>query len=397
MIKCVFKLHEGTIGVLCQHMKKNILFWVAAVIVIILLATSMSKGDAGKGDVVRVGVLGSLTGNAAYYGQSNMKGAEIGLAAAREKFPKLKMELYHQDNLFTPKGGIDAYNALRSKNDIDAVIVQASNVAVAVQPLAMKDGILMIAASTLANNYSTPHDLSFRLTPKGDLEAAPAMAYMQSKGYKKIAILSMTNEIGVSLADSLTKAAETTEGGTNEVKVVAKETFAPDAVDFRTQLSKIRAESPDVIYLGALGSHSAQILKQAEELGIRSAYMGFRAVEDPVFAKNAGDLASKVVYTNAFDPESDRAETKTFVDAWNAKYPGEEPTAYAAEAYQSVLFMAEAFDACGKDYGCIQKKLEGFKDHPSVFGPISYDENGDISYAFLLKTVKDGKFVKLSE
>ncbi len=371
-------------------MKKNTWLWIAVIAIIIILVVSSARN--AKDDTVRIGVLSSLTGNAAYYGQSNMKGTEVGLIAAKEKFPNLKMELFHQDNLFTPKGGVDGYNALRSQHNVDAINVQASNVAIAVQPLAMKDGILLIAASVLANNYSTPHDLSFRLTPKGGLEAAPALEYMKNKGYKSMAILSLTNEIGVSLSDSLNRAAEGTS-----VKIVAKETFAPDATDYRTQLAKIKAQNPDVVYLVALGSQSAQILKQAEELGINASYMSYRAAEDPALVKNAPDLASKIVYTSAFDEASAIPESQAFVTAWNAKYPGEAPNAYAAEAYQSILFMAEAFDACGKDYACIQKKLEGFKDHPSVFGPVSYDENGDISYKFFFKTVKDGKFVKLTQ
>lgn len=370
-------------------MKKTKTILFILLVGIITVAVSFNKKDNNS---IKIGVISSLTGNASYYGQSNMKGAEIGLIIAKEKYPNLKLEIYNQDSLFTPKGGIDAYKTLRTQYDIDAVITQASNVAVAVQPLAMKDGILQFSASVLANNYSTPNDLSFRLTAKGDIEAVPAIKYMEKKGYKKMAILSMTNEIGTSLTDSLVRSAE----GTG-VTVVAKETFSPDVVDFRTQLSKIKVTGPDVIYLASLASHSAQIMKQAKELGIRAVYMSYRAAEDPALIKNAPDLASQLVYTNAFDDKVNTPEVQTFVKTWNEKYPNEVPTAYAAEAYQSVLFMAEVFGLCGKDYVCIQQKLNEFKNHPSVFGPLSFDENGDVMYDFFFKTIKDRKFVRLEE
>ena len=33
------------------------------------------------------------------------------------------------------------------------------------------------------------------------------------------------------------------------------------------------------------------------------------------------------------------------------------------------------------------------KDLSTVFGPLSFDENGDVMYPFMIKEVKNGKFV----
>lgn len=368
---------------------------VLAVIVLILIVWALSAmseknaGPATSGEVVKIGVISTLTGNAAYYGQSTLKGAEVGKAVAKDKFPGVSVELFHEDSLFTPKGGIDAYNKLRATESIDLVITQGSNIGVAVQPLALKDGILQISASVLANNYSTPNDLSFRLTAKGDLEIAPVVNYLVANNLKQIAILNMTNEIGVSLADSLTR-----ESAPAGIQIVAHESFASDATDFRTQLIKIKQLNPQAVYLGALASHTAQILKQADELGVGGPFLSYRGAEDPVLLKNALGLASRVIYTNAFDENSQNKETEDFIVAWEAMYD-EAPNGYAAEAYEAVLLGAEAFSECRKDYTCIQRYLENTKDHPSVFGPLSFDINGDVTYNFFLKTVRDGQFVRL--
>jgi ABC-type branched-subunit amino acid transport system substrate-binding protein len=140
-----------------------------------------SKADEEKEKIsgnLRIGVISSLTGPASYYGQSTMKGAEVAKDKLKEKYPNLSIELFHEDSFFTPKGGIDAYNKLKASNNINALVTMASNVSVAVRPVAATDNMLHIAASTLANNFSSPDDLSYRTTAKGEVEAKPALEFM---------------------------------------------------------------------------------------------------------------------------------------------------------------------------------------------------------------------------
>ncbi len=369
--------------------KKNLFILVILIIVVLaLIFWNLNKKEADN-KVIRIGVISTLTGPASYYGKSTMMGAEVGKLVAESRFPNLKIELYHEDSLFSPKGGIDAYNKLRSINHIDAVITQASNIGVAVQPIALKDGILQVSASVLANNYSTANDLSFRLTAKADLEIAPVVKYFKEKKFKKISILAMNNEIGVSLSESLKKDLEG-----SDIKIVSYDSFPADSVDFKSQLSKIKLNNPDAIYLATVSVLTSNILKQADNLGIVGPSFSYRGAEDPSLVNNAKYLASRLIYTNAFDSDSDNRETKDFVYYWKQKY-NEDSNGYAAEAYESVLLIAEVFNQCGKDYNCIQNNLNKIKNHPSVFGPYSFDINGDVSYPFFLKTVKGDKFVKL--
>jgi branched-chain amino acid transport system substrate-binding protein len=367
------------------------IIWSAVIIVILIIIALLISFNNKNNDAqsVKIGVISTLTGGTAYYGQSTMKGSEIGKIVAKNRYPDLNIELFHEDSLFTPKGGIDAYNKLKSTENIDAVITQAGNVGVAVQPLALKDGILQISASVLANGYSTPHDLSFRLTAKADLESTPAVEYFKSNNIKKIAILAMNNEIGVSLANSITDKAKA-----SGIEIVVSESFPPNASDFKTQLAKIKQAKPQAIYLATIASLTAHILKEADEFGIKGPFFSYRGTEDPTLIKNAPALASRVIYTNSFDSEGKNKETQDFINTWNSVY-NEDPNGYAAEAYEAVLLIADSFDNCGKDYVCVQKYLEGIKNRPSVFGPLSFDENGDVSYGFFFKTIKDGKFIRL--
>ena len=48
-----------------------------------------------------------------------------------------------------------------------------------------------------------------------------------------------------------------------------------------------------------------------------------------------------------------------------------------------------------EDTACTMKYMNGIKDRATLFGPISFDSFGDVSYGFFLKTVRNGEFVRV--
>lgn len=368
--------------------------WIlVGVVVVVIALIGILRGNKNRkvsGDL-RIGVISSLTGPAAYYGQSTMKGTEVAKDKVKEKYPNLSITLFHEDSFFTPKGGIDAYNKLKASQNINALITMASNVSVGVQPVVAADNMLHIAASTLANNFTTPNDLSYRMTAKGDIEANPAMDFLVQHGYKKLGIIYMQNDIGISLRDSLKK-----EASVAGIQIVAEEGYPADQNDYRTILLKIKNAGVDSLYLASLASHDVNILKQADELGLPKAFLSYRGAEDPVLLNNAGLLAENLFYTNSYDDGSSNALVKDFDQAYRTKW-NEGSNGFAAEAYEAVLLIADAYAKCGDDKECTKTYLSGIKNRQSIVGTLSFDENGDVSYPFFMKTVRDGKFVRYQE
>ena len=156
---------------------------VLSVVVFVIKNTNDTNDRKNE---IRIGIISTLTGNAAYYGQSTMRGAEVARAEMQAKYPNKKIILYHEDSLFTPKGGIDAYNKVKDADKVQAVMVQGSNVAVAVESLANKDGMLQVDASVLASAYRTPNDMSFRMTPSGSSEITFAVDYLIKHNLKRL-------------------------------------------------------------------------------------------------------------------------------------------------------------------------------------------------------------------
>ena len=164
--------------------------------------------------------------------------------------------------------------------------------------------------------------------------------------------------------------------------------------DFRSLLLKAKESNPDVVFMAGLAVHYGLIMKQSEEIGFDSNFLSMWSTEDPAIITAGGSAVEGLIYLYPFDSNSEADQTKDFVLSFESKY-GVKPDAYAAQNYEALKLIVLAFVECGKDYNCIQNYLINLRDYDSVFGKLSFDENGDVIYDFLPKTIKNGEFVVL--
>ena len=66
-------------------------------------------------------------------------------------------------------------------------------------------------------------------------------------------------------------------------------------------------------------------------------------------------------------------------------------------AYNNVKIIADIMNRVGTDATAIKDELYKVKDYPGVGGLTSFDQNGDVIKPVIIKTVKNGQFVKYEE
>ncbi len=369
--------------------------WIVIAIIVIAFAgygTYMNMQSEASGlqqKEIRIGVIESLSGNAVYYGEQNMKGVEIAKEEMQAKYPEFNIEVVHEDSQYTAQGGVAAYRKIKELQKIDAVITHASPISLAVQPLANNDSILQMAVSSSARTYSSMNDLSFRTSPTTDAEAEALADFIIEKSYENLSILYMNNDIGISITNSLKSKLEERN---SSIRIVTEENFNLDNTDFKTQLLKIRENKANAIFVPALASHIALILKQSKEANLTLQFIGFRASEDPILINNAGVLADGFVYSYGFDP-SGNGEIQQFSEMFQSKY-NTLPDGYAAEGYEGMRLVVIALATCNNNLECAKNYLHNLTSYKSVFGSLSFDENGDVYYEFFIKIVRNGTFVR---
>jgi branched-chain amino acid transport system substrate-binding protein len=203
----------------------------------------------------------------------------------------------------------------------------------------------------------------------------------------KVAIFYVNNDFGLDqakvFADEFTKL-----GG----QVLSSDAFEQNATDFKTELTKIKAQNPEAIFVPGY-TEVAVILKQAKELGIKQQFFASVPFENPQIIQAAGNAAEDVIYPHHFDPDADYPLTKTYQEAYLRKY-GRLSEGFAALAYDGLMIVADVLKKVGPDGPRIKEELYKVKDFPGVTGETTFDDHGDVIKPIVIKTVRKGKFVR---
>ena len=369
-------------------MKKSLLIIIGLIIVVaIVVGVVLTQRPTRKEpEVYKIGAILPLTGKGASYGERAQRGLNLAFEDIKKKMPELRLKLLYEDSKFPEiKEAISAYHKLRSSYNIPVVITLSSDVSLAISPLANQDKVLQMAIVASTPAYTSSGDFTFRTTTRAEQEDKE-LAKAITSHYKKIALIYNNNERGLGHRNVLKREIERLDG-----EIVIEEAISPKGLDFRSHLMKIKERNPEAICIVAEPRNIGLILKQAEELGIKSQFFGTRSVEHKDVISIAGKSAEGIIYTFSFDPKSDNPLVRDVVERYREKY-GEIPDYVAAEAYDALMLIANALNKCGKDTECMKEYLFGIK-YTGLLGSLTFDENGDVFYSYRLKTIRNGQFV----
>jgi ABC-type branched-subunit amino acid transport system substrate-binding protein len=226
------------------------------------------------------------------------------------------------------------------------------------------------------------------------------LPYMKKeKKVERLAIMTVLTDLGSGLSAAVKK--EWTKlGGA----IVAEETHQQNEINFRPSLLKMLASKPDAIYVtNSSGKESAQFVKQARDLGYKGYFLSYGAYEDPEILAIADKAEGSFFTVPAFDPNSSDPVTRAFVEGFKKK-TGKAPNVHQANHYDLVQLVArgvEDLDKAGKPItggnfkDVLRAKVPTFHGAAGVY-KFDYSD-GSVIRPTLLKTVKDGKFVVVTQ
>ena len=189
-------------------------------------------------------------------------------------------------------------------------------------------------------------------------------------------------DYGKYIAESFTHS-----GGT----VVASQDVPLEAVDFRTELLKLKTQNPNVIYAIQLSSALGNLIKQARELGINTTIMSFSEAEDPGVLSSAGTAAEGLIVSSAESPTKSLS-AQQFQERYKQRF-GTPPDVLAANAYDSFMLEMNAYNTCGKNSECMRTALHSVANYLGVSGEITINPDGASFKPNMFKIVKNGTFV----
>jgi branched-chain amino acid transport system substrate-binding protein len=320
-------------------------------------------------DEFRIGVVMSLSGGFVAAAKDTMDGVQAWLKTRGLPGKKVTFEIL--DDETNPVSAVNAFRRLAGNPDVKLIYLFInSSSALAVKSLASEFKVPIVSGGA-ADTLGVPADpYLFKVAPGVRDFMTVLVQYAQKKGYKRVALLNMTDAFGQNEAKFFKELAPQ-----HGIEVVAAETMGVEDTNFNAQLTKIRAARPDMIYNGGASRVAILTWKQIKQLGINQPLIVTQAAVSKAFfdaiggAKEADGLMTPI-QLGSFG-EAAGGDTAKLYKELKAAMPTQ-VVYFATFGYDVGLITEAAVKSSDGTREGLRNALEKIKDLPGVNGPISY-------------------------
>ena len=381
--------------------KISYLVGIAAIVAIIIFASSARRSPADSGGAIKIGQMSALTDVGSDIGIEERNGAILAIERLNKEggIAGRHIQLISEDTpAFDLKKGASVINKLISSDGVVAIIGpqwDSEGEVVAAISAARKVPVVSQNVSTdIESKVNSPY--FFETWPDDEVGIRADLNYARSRGWKKIAIIEPANFSFWLFTANLFKKNAPEYG----ITVVAEEMGTDfNNVDYRTLISKAKVAKPDAFF-GSYADLECVFLKQTKEQGIA---IPFLSTDSALNVKALWDCANDMQGRLYFSTPNRGNGFDQFVIDYQTRF-GQKPLASsAATAYNAGLVLGDVMKKLAAAAKEINRenikdalKMEKFEGGVSI-RTIQFNEKGFLVTpvdAFEIQTVKDGKFVK---
>lgn len=353
-----------------------------------------AAGTASAADKICLGYSLPLTGEHAQYGEVFRNSAKLRLAAFNQSgVLPVEVEIKYEDSKSDPKEARNIATKFLDDECIVGVIGDfTSTVSMAAGRVYAKGKMPQLSQTASHPDYAKVSKYQFRNITTQAFEGPFVANWANEMNFKTFAIISIQNDWGISVAENFAAAVKANGG-----KVTSIEYFNPGMRDYRSILTKISRDKPEVIYAGMMYEEGAMLMQQVKQLGIQSTIFATSSVYSPKTLELAGDAANGLYLSTTFMPTSPEPHVQNFVKEYEAAYEAS-PNMFAAQAFDAVGIMLEAVvRAYNNDpkvtRESVRDELAATKDFKGVTGSTTFDpETREPVKSLARMQVKDGSF-----
>ena len=362
-----------------------------------------SPTSAQPAEPIKVGVIQPLSGPVAASGNYVRMGAEIARdwINARGGVLGRPINLLIEDNKSDPKEAATAAEKLIVRDKVPVIMgAWGSSMTLAAMPKLEEYGVPMVVETSSASTVTKRgNPWVFRISPPSEMEALGLEKYLKDLGIKKADFLAVNTDWGrgaVAAFGDLLKRAGAGVGAT--------EFMDQAATDMNAQITKIKADNGDTLFLTTSVEQITLVLKQAQEQRLVMKVITTGGSSSPSqLIKQAGAAAEgtyHILFFLPWFPEAmpDAKLARAFVDEWTKRGHPFEGLTEGFRGHDGIATAVEAVRLAGKPEPKAVREALWKVSLMGLNGPIKFDkdgpagkESGQSKPSIFLVQIKDGK------
>jgi branched-chain amino acid transport system substrate-binding protein len=285
------------------------------------------------------------------------------------------VELIIIDNKSSPIGSsIAAKKAVQLQ--VPAVIGASwSSHSLQIAPVMQQAKIPMITGSSTNPKVTRIGNYIFRTCFIDSFQAKSMAQFAYNDlGARTAIVLEIINEeFSLTLAELFVRSFQQYGG-----KVILKESYGNDTVDFSNILQKVKTLQPDVIYVPGYVRDSGLLIKQAVSMGIRKTFLGADGWAGSLIYDYGGKALGGNYYSAHWHPKVHFPQSVHLQKLFKQKYGSKISNMNAPLTYDAVMLLADSIRRANSlDAKKIRDALAETKGFQGATGTITFDEHGD--------------------
>ena len=339
--------------------------WLLAAFSVVAIAFGANAAFAAE--ILKIGVLMPLTGNAAAAGQAAKAAIEVAADIVNNAHPELsnlplattaglphlggaKLDVVFVDHQGNPSQAQQLATRLITEDKVNALMgAYQSSCTFTATPVAERYGIPFMVGDSAALNITTRgFKYVFRATPIATDYARTYMRFFadmkkEGRAINSIAIVNENTDYGTSVGDAIEA-----EAKKNNVPLAIRIPYSASSTDVTAQVLQLKDRKPDVIIFISYTADSILYIKTMRNMDYRPPMVlgddsGF---SDPSFVPAISDIGQGLMNRSAWDIGKPGSTTYKINEMYKAK-TGRDLDDTSGRNMQGFLALAEAIDRAG--------------------------------------------------
>jgi len=352
------------------------------------LALAASPVAAEK---VKVGFIVTLTGGGGIIGKPMKNAFELGMEHVGGRLGGMETEVIYGDDKRKPDVAKQLVNKMIKKDRVHFITgIIWSNLLVAIHGPVTRSNTFLISSNAGAGAVAGKRCSKdfFNVSFQNDVMPEGMGKYMTDKKINNVYAMSPNYQAGKDMIKGFKRMYKGNIVGEVYTKLGQK--------DYQAEISALRAANPSAVFIFLPGGMGINFIKQYAQAGLSKKIPLYSVYSvDALTLPALKDAAVGTFGVQHWSPDLGNSVNRRFVETYRKKY-GKTPAFYAAQAYDTVMFLDNAIRKAG-GVGDRDKLRTAMRagDFPNTRGTFKFNNNHfPIQNVYLREAVNDnGNYV----